>query len=463
MSIASSPLDHLDVAGLRAELDGRVITPDDAVYDRSRAVFSGVDRRPALIIQPADATEVARVVTLARETGLPLAVRSGGHSPAGHGVCDGGIVLDLRAMRGLDIDVESRTAWAETGLTAGEYTAATSAHGLATGLGDTTSVGIGGLTLGGGIGPLVRRYGLTIDQLLAAEVVTADGQLRRVDADNHPDLFWAIRGGGGNLGVATRLRFRLVEVDTVYGGLLVLPATADTIADFVAAADEAPEGLTAAADIMSAPPLPFIPAEHHGDPVIIAMLCHAGPAEAGEAAVAPFRALATPIVDLVAPTRFRDLLYPDEEEAHRIVGRTCFLDTFDRDVAARILAHLPSSTATMSSVQLRVLGGAVARVPADATAFAHRDRRIMAFTAAIYADPGEEAEHEAWVAGTADAVSGSRPGAYVNFLGAGEQHRMREAYPGTTWDRLVAIKTRYDPTNLFHLNHNVPPAAEASS
>jgi len=208
----------ISIPDVRSAFTGRVIAPGDPEYDRARSVHDGsVDRRPAVIIRPADAAEVARVVALARETRLELAVRSGGHSGAGHSVTEGGIVLDLSDMRALDIDVEGRTAWAETGLTAGEYTNTVGAHGLVTGFGDTGSVGIGGLTLGGGIGFLVRKHGMTIDNLLAADVVTADGELLRADEDNHPDLFWAIRGGGGNFGVATRFRFRLRELPSIVG------------------------------------------------------------------------------------------------------------------------------------------------------------------------------------------------------------------------------------------------------
>ena len=219
-----SPLSQpigVPISQLRAQVTGRVVAPDDPLYDQARAIFyGGFDRRPEVIVQAADRTDVARVIALARDTGLELAIRSGGHSTAGHCVSDGGIVLDLSDMRDLQIDVEGRTAWAEPGLTAGEYTTAAGAHGLATGFGDTGSVGIGGLTLGGGVGYLVRKYGLTIDDLLAAEIVTADGQLLRVDAETHPDLFWAIRGGGGNFGVATRFKFRLHELDSVVGGML---------------------------------------------------------------------------------------------------------------------------------------------------------------------------------------------------------------------------------------------------
>ena len=205
--MTSTTTDAFSIPALRAAIDGRVITPDDAEYDKARTVvLGGIDRRPLVIVRPANADDVAKVVTLARETGLPLAVRCGGHSGAGHSVVDDGIVIDLRDMKALEIDVEGRTAWAEAGLTAGEYTTAAAAHDLATGFGDTGSVGLGGITLGGGVGYLVRKHGLTIDSLLAADIVTADGEILRVDAEHHPDLFWAIRGGGGNFGVATRFQ-----------------------------------------------------------------------------------------------------------------------------------------------------------------------------------------------------------------------------------------------------------------
>lgn len=334
------------------------------------------------------------------------------------------------------------------------------ARTVASGFGDTASVGIGGLTLGGGIGLLTRKYGMTIDNVLAAEVVTADGGIRQVDADHHPDLFWAIRGGGGNVGVVTKLQLQLVEVDEVYGGWLVLPATAETVAGFVATAAQAPAELTAIAEVMIAPPLPFLPPECHGLPVVLAALCHVGSADDGERAVAPLRALASPIADMVGPMRYRDLLFADELPPHRMAVRTVFLDGVDLETAAGIVTRLEASTAMMSTVQLRVLGGAMARVPADATAFAHRDRRILAMAGAMYGDPAEAAAHETWVAATIDALADGTTGAYVSFLGEGEEHRTREAYPGPTWDRLRAIKTRYDHTNLFRWNQNVPPAAE---
>jgi FAD/FMN-containing dehydrogenase len=439
-----------------------VITPDDAEYDAARTVFyGGFDRRPIVIVRAADADDVSRVVSLARETGLELAIRSGGHSLAGHSVSDGGIVLDLSGMRALHIDAKRRTAWAETGLTAGEYTAAVGAHGLATGFGDAGSVGIGGITLGGGVGFLVRKHGLTIDDLLAAEVVTADGQLVRADAETHPDLFWAIRGGGGNFGVATRFQFRLHEADRIVGGMLLLPATPEVIAAFVAEAEAAPEELSTIANVMPAPPMPFLPAGHHGKLIVLALMAYAGEAEAGQRVLAPFRALATPITDMVRPMRYPELYPPEAGDYHpTAVARTMFVDTIDRDAAEAIVEHLQASDATVRVAQLRVLGGAMARVPVEATAFAHRRSRIMVNVAAFYGGPDDRARREAWVVGFAAALNQADSGAYVNFLGAEGEARVREAYPGATWDRLRAIKARYDPTNLFRLNQNIPPASE---
>ena len=458
---ASSPA-TLSISTLREEFSGPVIAPGDPEYDRARTVFyGGVDRRPAVIVKVANAGEVARVIQLARQTGLELAVRSGGHSSVGHSVCDDGFVLDLSMMKDVQIDPDSRTAWAESGLTAGEFTTAAAAHGLAVGFGDTGSVGIGGITLGGGVGFLVRKYGLTIDSLLAAEVVTADGQILHVDAESHPDLFWAIRGGGGNFGVVTRFKFQLHPVDRVLGGMLFLPATPDIIASFIAEAEAAPEELSTIANVMFAPPMPFIPDEAHGKLIIMAFMVYAGDGEAGERALAPFRALATPLADMVRPISYPEM-YPPEEgaaEYHPVAAsRTMFVDQIDNSAAELIVERLQASTAAMKVAQLRVLGGAMSRVPAEATAFAHRASRIMVNLAALYNQPEEKAVHEAWVADFARALEQGDSGAYVNFLGEDGEARIRAAYPGSTWDRLVAVKARYDPENLFRLNQNITPA-----
>jgi FAD/FMN-containing dehydrogenase len=449
----------ISIPRLRSELSGHIVAPGDPEYDDARTVFyGGIDRRPAAIVRVADAGDVARVIAHARETGLELAVRSGGHSLAGHSTTAGGIVLDLRDLNGLEIDVEGRAAWAETGLTTGRYTDAAAAHGLATPFGDTGSVGIGGLTLGGGVGYLIRKHGLTIDSLLAADVITADGELIRVDAESHPDLFWAIRGGGGNFGVATRVQLKLHDVATVVGGMLILPATPDTIHTFMEAAEAAPEELSSIANVMPAPPMPFLPEEQHGSLVIFAVLVYAGEVEAGERAVAPFRALAEPIADMVGPKPYPAIFEGGEEDFHPIAAaRTMFVDNIDRSAAETIVEQLQASTAMMAVTQLRALGGAAARVPADTTAYAHRQSRIMVNVAALFESLEEAPEHEPWVGGLADALRQEDAGAYVNFLGDEGEGRVRAAYPGETWDRLVAVKRRYDPTNVFRLNQNIPP------
>ena len=348
----------LSISKLRAEVTGRVSAPGDADYDEVRVVPNGaVDARPAVIVRPTDAGDVSYVVGVARESGLPLAVRGGGHSGAGHSMVDGGIVIDLRDMRALDIDVDGGTAWAETGLTAGEYSTALAAHGRATGFGDTGSVGIGGITLGGGIGYLVRKYGLTIDDVLAVELVTADGNLVFADVDQNPELFWAIRGGGGNFGVATRFKFRTHPVDQIVGGMLILPATSELIVGFVAAADAAPDDLSTILNVMTCPPLPFVPAEYHGQVIAMALMAYAGDHASGDRALAPFRALATPIVDMVRPMPY-PALYPPEDSSLRpkALVHTMFLDHVDHDVAVTILDTLEASDAQMRIAQLRVLG-----------------------------------------------------------------------------------------------------------
>ena len=460
MAKKKSQAQTLSIPDLRSTFNERAILPGDTDYDKARTVFyGGVDRHPAAVIKVKNAAEVAQGISLAREQGLELAVRSGGHSNAGHSVTEGGIVLDLSLMKDLQIDLESKTAWAETGLTAGEFTTAAAAHGLAVGFGDTGSVGLGGITLGGGVGYLVRKYGLTIDNLLAAELVTADGKILVVDSTNYPDLFWAIRGGGGNFGVVTRFRFQLHEVDKVYGGMLVLPATADVIASFIAVAESASEELSVIANVMPAPPMPFLDKEHHGKLIIMAMMVYAGDVTNGEKIFAPFRALATPLADMLRPMSYIEM-YPPEEggDYHPIAaGRTMFIDYVDHSVAETILEHLKSSTAMMSVTQLRVLGGAMARIPEDATAFAHRKSKIMVNLAGLYGNPDEKATHEAWVTKFASAIRQNDKGAYVNFLADVDQAQVRAAYPGSTWERLRKIKAQYDPTNLLHLNQNIKP------
>jgi FAD/FMN-containing dehydrogenase len=450
---------QFSIDDLRAQLEGSVIGPDDSDYDTARAVMlRSVDRRPAAIVRPADAGEVSHVVSLARETGVELAVRAGGHSYAGHSTSEGGIVLDLRELTALEIDADRRVVRAAGGLTSGDVTTAAAAHGLAVGFGDTPTVGIGGLTLGGGAGYLVRKHGLTIDHLLGAEVVTADGRVLDVDETNEPDLFWAIRGGGGNFGVVTRFDYRLHPVDTVTGGMLAIPATPETLAGLVEAADAAPDELSLIANVLgAAPPMPFLPHEAVGKPVILALLVHSGPLDEGERAVAPLRAL-EPVADFVRVMPYGEMFTMQAPEAPpRAVTNTFFSDSFDEDDAREVLARMQASTALLAAAQVRVLGGAVSRIPDDATAYAHRQRRIIVNVAAIYASPADDDVHRAWADDAAAALRHGDDAAYVNFLGAEGAARVRAAYPGATWDRLADVKRRYDPGNVFRVNQNVPP------
>jgi FAD/FMN-containing dehydrogenase len=437
----------------------RVITPDDPAYGDARHVFyGGIDKRPAAIVRVADTDDVRRVIGSARDAGVELAVRSGGHGIAGHGTTDGGLVIDLRGMSKVEIDAGAGTAWVGAGATAHQVTEALADYGRVIGFGDSGSVGVGGITLSGGIGFLVRKYGLTIDSLLAAEVVTADGRHRRVDAEHDPDLFWAVRGGGGNFGVVTRLRFRLRALPHFTGGVLVLPATPTTVVGFVAAAMAAPEELSTIVNVMTAPPVPFLPAEVHGRIVLFAFVAFAGEGESADRAIAPLRALATPLADTVRPGPYLGM-YPPQDLNHRptVVGRTTFVGGIDAAAAESILEYLATSNAPVRVAQLRPLGGAVARVPSDATAFAHRARPMLVNVAAFYQGDADREASRAWVTDFAQRLQPHDTAAYVGFLGDDGPARVRAAYPGATWDRLAAIKAKYDPANLFRLNHNIPP------
>lgn len=450
-------LQSLSISQLRTELAGRVITPEDADYDDVRVGLNlEVVRRPALIVRPVDAIDVSHVVLLARQTGMELAIRSGGHSLAGFSTVDDGIVLDLSQMKGVEINVEERTAWADAGLTAGEYTSAAAEYGLATGFGDTASVGLGGLTTGGGIGYLVRKYGLTIDNLLAVQIVTADGQICYVDSETHPDLFWAIRGGGGNFGVITRFKYRLHPVHTIVGGMLILPATAPVIAGYAALAEAAPDELTTIVTVMPAPPLPEIPEEYHGQIVTLAKIVYTGEVEEGMRVVAPFRKLAEPMVDLIGPMPYHEIYWPAPEANIMFTLRSKFIDRIDERTAQIMLDQLHASPAPLRIAEFRVLGGAMARVPAGATAFAHRSARVMASFIVPFENRDDHAIYDAWVV-KASAALDQGEGVYVNFVGNEGKARLHDAYPHTTLERLAAVKAKYDPTNFFRRNHNIAP------
>ena len=288
--------------------------------------------------------------------------------------------------------------------------------------------------------------------------MTADGKILQVDETHHPDLFWAIRGGGGNFGVATRFKFQLHDLGQVYGGMLFLPATADTIASYMSEADSASEELSTIANVMTAPPMPFLPEEVHGKPIIMAMMVYAGDVANGEQVMAPFRKLAAPYADMLRPMSYTEMYPPEEGEYHPVAAaRTMFLDYVDKSVAETILKHLQASTGMMAVAQLRVLGRAMARVPADATAYAHRKSKIMVNLAALYEKPEDKPTHEAWVTEFEKSIQQSDRGAYVNFINSVGEDELRAAYPGSTLEKLRQVKAKYDPTNLFRMNQNIPP------
>ena len=447
-----------------ANLSGRVVTPADPNYDQTRAVFyGGIDKRPTAIARVANVDDVRRVIRAARDEGYELAIRSGGHSVVGHSTTDGGLVLDLRDMSRIDVDPDAATAWVETGATALQVTEALSKHGRVIGFGDSGSVGVGGITLGGGIGFLVRKFGLTIDSLIAAEVVTADGRHRCVDEEHEADLFWAIRGGGGNFGVVTRLRFRLHPLPQFTGGILILPATVETIAGFAAASMSAPDELSTIGNIMPAPPMPFLPPEVHGRLIILAFIAFVGDDQSAKRAIAPFRSLATPLADMVKPGPYTAMYQPEDPNYHpTAVARTMFVDSISLDSAETIHEYLTKSDATVRVAQLRALGGAVARVPADATAYAHRSKPMLVNVAAFYQGDADREVRRAWVTDFAYALQPKENGAYVGFLNDDGDDRIQAAYPGATLDRLASIKAAYDPTNLFRLNQNIAPSSKGA-
>lgn len=452
-----------DLRLLHEEIAGEVIEPSDERYETAKKSFyAGYNRkRPVGVVRVADATDVATTIRFARDSGVDLAVRAGGHSILGHGSIDGGLVVDLSALKGLDIDVDARTAWAGGGLLAGEYMQKTSGHGLVTGFGDTPTVGIAGLTLGGGVGFLHRKLGLTIDSLLGAEIVTADGGVRLIDEQNDPDLFWAIRGGGGNFGVVTKLHYRLHPVDTVVGGMSILPATPQVITGIVNIAREASDDLSVIAGVFVAPPMPMIPAEAHGKLVAMVLMVHAGDLEKGQVEVGQFRKLAEPMAEDISVMPYTAMFAEEEGpppvEAMSI--RSVFSDEFGLDDAEAVVEALPLSTGAMSVTQIRVLGGEVARIGDDATAFAHRGREMILNVAAAYEQAAERPDHEVWVTNLSEQLRKDTAGAYVNFAGDDSAGSVREVYPGATWDRLVEVKSKYDPENLFRSNHNIPPIA----
>jgi FAD/FMN-containing dehydrogenase len=451
-------------AQLARTLTGTLLTPDADGYDTARAVWNLTysDARPAAVAQAADASDVAKAIAFGREHGLEIAVRSGGHSMAGFSTGDGVLVIDLRAIRGLHIDPDTRLVSAGAGLTAGEITTALVPHELAIPFGDTASVGIAGLTLGGGIGYLARKAGLAIDRLRSVEIVTVDGEVLTASADEHADLFWGIRGGGGNFGVVTRFVYEAVPVAETLSGSLILPLSAEVLSAALAIADEAPEETTTIFEIMAAPPAPFIPEDKIGTPILTVLMVHAGDPADGQVVADRFRALATPIADMLAPMPYGGI-YQFSAEAENpmpAVTRSLFTrELLGPEAVGRIVARMTAPEAPMVQVaQVRVLGGAMGRVPADATAFAHRDAKIMVTLYTVLADPETAAKDVAWTHAHFQDLAPFASGVYVNFIDLEGEARVRDAYPSATYARLAELKARFDPENVLRRNQNVRPA-----
>jgi FAD/FMN-containing dehydrogenase len=478
--------DALDA--LRSRLGARLITPASPDYDEARRLADfTADRRPRAIVRAASAADVAATVAYARDRGLPLAVCSGGHGHAFFGMVDGALVVDLSDLDAIHIDPAAGIARVGPGATSIELARAANAHGFALSTGDAATVGLGGLAAGGGIGLMVRKHGLAIDNLLRAEVVIAAGEIVAASATEHPDLFWAVRGGGANVGIVTEFTFRLAPVGDVLGGELMLPANRATLRGYLDYAVAAPDDLTTVANLMHAPPAPHVPPDRVGELVLSILVCWTGDVAEGERALAPLRALSEPVVDAVGIIPYPKTLIETPPYGDR--ARMMFADdlsdaTLDAALAAVADAPAPfnmveyvdpgagdggaprlaNAPAPFSMVQFRALGGAMARVPADATAFAHRDRRFLMIVIGLWFDPAEEpARYEFWVSQLWQSIRHEGRGAYVNFLGDEGAERVRDAYPPATYARLAAVKRRWDPDNLFRFNQNVPPTDPSQS
>jgi FAD/FMN-containing dehydrogenase len=442
---------------------GEVITPDDAAYDEARKVYNAmIDRRPRVVLRAMAVDDVVAGVNFARENDLPVAVRGGSHSVPGFGTGDDAVVIDLVRMQRVDVDPGTRTARAEGGATWGAFNDATYAHGLATTGGIISTTGIGGLTLGGGIGYLARGFGLSCDNLVSADVVTADGRSVKAHEQENDDLFWALRGGGGNFGVVTSFEYRLHPVREIYGGPLLYEVDdAATVLQFYREfIDDAPEELGGFPAWQLAPPLPFIPEDRHGAPFLIFVACWAGPVEEGEAALAPLREVAPVVAEHVGAMPYPalnsafDALVPPGLQHY---WKANFVKELTDDAIAAHLEHGPKLPAVNSTVHIYPINGACHRVAADATAFAYRDATFATVIAGMWPDPAQNDAAIGWVRDFYEATARhSEEGGYINFMSGDDQERIRSNY-GANYDRLVEIKRKYDPDNLFRLNQNIRP------
>ena len=452
------------IVALRGNLRGTVALPGEDGYDTARTIWNAmIDKRPGVVVRCLGAADVIKAVKLARDERALLAVRSGGHNIAGNAVCDGGVLIDLSLMRSVRVDPMSGTARVEPGATLADLDKEAQAFGLATPLGINSTTGIAGLTLGGGFGWTTRKFGLTVDNLTSADVVTADGRLLRASEKEHPDLFWALRGGGGNFGIVTSFEFKLHPLGPeVLCGLIVHPFEQATqlLRDFRRIAKEAPDELTTWVVMRKAPPLPFLPAEWHGTEVLVFACCYAGDIKDGEKATKALRALGRPIADVVSPqpftgwqAAFDPLLTPG---ARNYWKSHDFTDLSDGAIKVIVDAArgLPSPEC---EVFIAHVGGAMERVAADATAWPNRDAHFIMNAHTRWRDKAQDSACIAWARRLYEAAAPFASGSvYVNFMPADESHRVENAY-GTNYSRLAEIKRRYDPDNLFRMNQNIRP------
>ena len=470
MALAAFPVapgaafDDAALAALDRDLAGDLVTPGHPGYAAARRVWNGmVDRYPAAIAYCTGVVDVVAGIAFAREHGLPLAVRGGGHSVGGASVCVGGLVLDLSPMKGVQVDPARRVARAEAGLLLGELDRATQEYGLAVPAGQVSHTGIAGLTLGGGTGWLMRTHGLTVDNVLAVEFVTADGEFLRASETEHPELFWALRGGGGNFGVVTAFEYRLHPVGPLLlAGVILYPMEqAHEVLrfsrDFIATA---PDEVNLVNVFLTVPPAPTFPAHLHGQQVLAVGVNYAGAIEDGERVLAPLRAFGAPAADMVGPMPYvalQSMIDAAAPHGLHYWEKAGVLRTIDDAAIATLIEEAKKATSPMSQAIVAWFGGAASRVPGDATAFAHRDVPAMFWIVATFPG-GDPAPHAAWARDFAAALKPfGGDGVYVNTLGSEGSSRVREAYPAATYDRLVAAKNRYDPTNLFRLNQNIAP------
>jgi FAD/FMN-containing dehydrogenase len=448
-------------ASLTRSFGGELIGPGDEGYDPARRVWNAhYDRRPALIAKARDSADVAEAVRWAGDTGVHLSVAAGRHGFSGDAVNDAGLVLDLELLRGIDIDTRTRTVRAGAGLSAGELTTAAYGHGFAIPFGDTGSVGIAGITLGGGVGWLVRRYGATVDQLRSVEVVTADGQVRKASPDVEPDLFWALTGGGGRYGVVTAFEYALNPIGRVTHGSIVLPATPETVEALIPIGLAAPEELTIMPLVGRIPPMPEVAEDVVGAVGVFVQLLYAGPESDAARAIAPFRELGPVLSDSVAEMPYPEVYPPAGDSRWGIASEAMFIDRLDREIADIVIRRIGSAGAAEAMVQLRVFGGAFARSAAGSTAFGHRSRPALMWLLTPYLDLEHGAEYHAWTRSFRDELASKSRGTYLNFLETPDAAAIAAAYDPETLARLASIKRTYDPDDLFGqaANDGPPPS-----